>query len=332
MNFNGELFKKLVNAFGPSGDENQVAEIIRDEIKDYADEFKIDRLGNLIARKKGNGKKVMLAAHMDQIGLLITDIDEKGFLRFTNIGGISPYVSLGQRVIFKNGITGVIYMEPTEDMSKLSLESMYIDIGASSKDEAERKVSIGDSCVYTSQYYENENNVISGCIDDRIGCYILIEAIKNLKGTNNDIYFVFTSQEEVGLRGAKTSAYSIDPDFSIAVDITGSGDTPKAKRFAVGLDKGAAIKIKDQSIIVSPVVKDFMVKTAKENNIPYQLEILERGGTDSGAIHLTREGIPSGVISVPTRYAHSPSETISKNDVNSCISLLLSLLNKEIEF
>lgn len=332
MNFNGELLERLVSTFGPSGDESQIAEIIKNEIKDYIDDIKIDRLGNLIARKKGNGNKIMLAAHMDQIGLLITDIDEKGFLRFTNIGGISPYVSIGQRVVFKNGILGVIYMEPMEDMSKLKLENMYIDIGANSKEDAEKRVSIGDSCVYTSQYYENENNVISGCIDDRIGCYILIEAIKKLKESSNDIYFVFTSQEEVGLRGAKTSAYSIDPDFGIAIDITGSGDTPKAKRFAVGLDKGAAIKVKDQSIIVNPAVKDFMVKTAKDNNIPYQLEILEHGGTDSGAIHLTKEGVPSGVISVPTRYVHTPSETIAKNDVNNCIHLLLKLISREIDF
>lgn len=332
MKFNGELLKKLVNAFSPSGDEKQVTKIIRDEIKDYVDEIEADRLGNLIVRKKGSGKKIMVAAHMDQIGLLITDIDEKGFLRFTNIGGISPYVSIGQRVVFKGGIIGSIYMEPIEDMSKLKLDNMYIDIGASSKEEAEKRVSIGDSCVYASQYYEDENNVISGCLDDRIGCYILIETIKELKEMINDIYFVFTAQEEVGLRGAKTSAYSIDPDFGIAVDITGSGDTPKAKRFAIGLDKGAAIKVKDQSIIVSPAVKDFMVSTAKENKIPYQLEVLEHGGTDSGAIHLTREGVPTGVISVPTRYAHSPCETISKNDVNNCISLLSSLINEELEF
>ncbi len=332
MNFNGELLNKLVNAFSPSGDERQVAEIIKAEIKDFVDEIKIDRLGNLIARKKGNGKKIMIAAHMDQIGLLITDIDEKGFLRFTNIGGISPYVSLGQRVVFKDGTIGIVYMERMEDMNKLKLENMYIDICASSKEEAEKKVSIGDSCVYMSQYYESENKVTSGCLDDRIGCYILIETIKELKEVINDIYFVFTTQEEVGLRGAKTSAYGINPDFGIAIDITGSGDTPKARRFAVGLDKGAAIKVKDQSIIVSPLVKEFMIKTAKENNIPYQLEILEQGGTDSGAIHLTREGVPTGVISVPTRYVHSACETISKNDVNSCIKLLSRLIEKEVEF
>lgn len=332
MNFNGELLKKLVNIFSPSGDENLVAEFIKSEIKSYVDEIEVDRLGNLIARKKGNGKKIMVAAHMDQIGLLITDIDEKGFLRFTNIGGVSPFVSLGQRVVFRDGITGVIHMEHMEDISKLKLDNMYIDIGANSREEAEKKVNIGDSCVYSSQYYEDENRVISGCLDDRIGCYILIETMKGLKESKNDIYFVFTAQEEVGIRGAKTSAYSIDPDFGIAIDITGSGDTPKAKRFAIGLNKGAAIKVKDQSIIVSPSVKDFMTSTARENNIPYQLEILEHGGTDSGAIHLSRAGVPTGVISVPTRYTHSPCESISKSDVNNCINLLSRLLIKELKF
>lgn len=332
MNFNGDLLKRLVEAFSPSGDEMKIAEIIESEIKEYVDEINIDRLGNLIARKKGNGKKIMIAAHMDQIGLLITDIDDKGFLRFTNVGGISPYISLGQRVVFKDGLIGTINVEPIKDMSKLKLENMFIDIGASSKEDAEKKVVIGDFCVYESQYYEGENRVVSGCLDDRIGCYVLIEAIKNLKEAKNDIYFVFTTQEEVGLRGAKVSAYSINPDFGIAVDVTGTGDTPKAKPFAISLDKGAAIKVKDQSIIVNPAVKNFMVKVAKEDKIDYQLEVLERGGTDSGAINLAREGVPAGVISVPTRYVHSTNETVSKSDVNNCIKLLVSLVNRDFDF
>lgn len=330
MKFNGELLKRLVEVYSPSGDEESIANIIKKEIEDYVDEVSVDSLGNLIARKKGNGKKIMIAGHMDQIGLMLTDIDKEGFLRFTNIGGISPHISLNQRVVFKNGTVGVVYMEPIDDMSKLKLENMYIDIGAKDKEDAEKKVNIGDTCVYLSQYYEDDNRVTTGCLDDRIGCYIMIEAIKELSSSKNDLYFVFTVQEELGLRGARTSAYSINPDIGIAVDITGSGDTPKAKRFAVSMGKGAAIKVKDQGIVVHPKIKELMINTAKENNIDYQLEILERGATDSGAIHLTREGVPSGVISVPTRYGHSPCETISKNDVVSCIKLLTKLLEKEI--
>lgn len=329
MNFNSKLMESLVKIYSPSSDEKNIRDFIKHEIEDYVDSIEVDPLGNLIARKKGNGKKIMVAAHMDQIGLMVVDIDDKGFLRFTNVGGISPFVSLGQKVVFENGTVGVVYAEPMENMEKLKLEHMFIDIGAMTKDEAEMKVKIGDICVYETEFYENENVIISKCLDDRVGCYIMIEAIKSISNTNNDVYFTFTVQEEVGLRGARTSAYKINPDIGIALDVTGSGDTPKAKRFAVGLGKGTAIKIKDNSILCHPKVKQLMIDVAKVNNIPYQLEILEYGGTDSGAIHLTREGVPSGVISVPTRYVHTLTEMASKQDVNSSISLLVNILENE---
>lgn len=330
MNFNNELLKNLLSVYSPSGNENNIREFIKSEIQDYVDEIEVDSLGNLIARKKGNGKKVMIAAHMDQIGLMVTNIDDNGFLRFTNVGGISPFVSLSQKVIFENGVVGIIGSEPMEDMGKLKLENMYIDIGVFSKEEAEAKINIGDICVYKTEFDENENIVSSKCLDNRVGCFVAIETIKNIKGNVNDLYFVFTVQEEVGTRGAKTSAYKINPDMAIALDVTGSGDTPKAKTFAVGLDKGTAIKVKDNSILAHPKVKELMVNVAKENNIKYQMEVLEGGGTDSGAIHLTREGIPSGVISIPTRYLHSTIEMVSKNDVLASIDLLTKILEKDI--
>lgn len=330
MNFNSELAKKLVNIYSPSGDENNIREFIKDEIKDFVDEVEIDSLGNLIARKKGKGKKIMLAAHMDQIGLMVTDIDDKGFLRFTNIGGISPVLSLGQKVIFKNGTVGVIFAEPVDNIGKLKLENMFIDIGVLNKEEAEKKVSIGDICVYESGFSENDNVIFSKCLDDRIGCFVLIETLKRVKNSDNDLYFVFTVQEEVGLRGARTSAYKINPDLGIAIDVTSSGDTPKAKRFAVSLNKGTAIKVKDNSILTHPKVRELMTEVAEENSIPYQMEVLEFGGTDSGAIHLTREGIPTGAISIPTRYVHSTVEMSSKKDINYSVDLLVKLLEKTI--
>ncbi len=330
MNFNSELLKNLLSIYSPSGNENNVREFIKSEIKDYVDEIEVDALGNLIVRKKGNGKKIMISAHMDQIGLMVTNIDEKGFLRFTNVGGISPFVSLSQKVVFENGVVGIIDSEPVEDIGKLKLENMYIDIGVFSKEEAESKINIGDVCVYKTEYDENENVVSSKCLDDRVGCFVAIEAIKKIKDNVNDLYFVFTVQEEVGLRGARTSAYRINPDMGIALDVTGSGDTPKAKTFAVGLGKGTAIKVKDNSILTHPKVKELMVDVAKENNIEYQMEVLEFGGTDSGAIHLTREGIPSGVISIPTRYVHSTVEMASKKDIISSIDLLIKILEKDI--
>lgn len=331
MNFNGDLLKDLTSIYGPSGQEEKVVEFIKEQIKDYIDEIKVDTLGNLIARKKGEGKKIMISGHMDQIGLMVTDIDEKGFLRVTNVGGINPLVTIGERFIFSNGTVAIANAEPVEDKNKIKLEKIFLDIGAKNKEEAEKLISIGDVCVYYSEYYESENTVTATAMDDRIGCFVMIETIKKLEKTNNDLYFVFTVQEEVGLRGAKTSAYSINPDLGIAVDITSSGDTPKAKKFAVKLHNGTAIKIRDNSMLTHPKVKKLMIDTAKENKIKYQLEVLEFGGTDAGAIHLTREGIPAGTISIPTRYAHSAHETVSKEDVNNSIELLIKILEKDLE-
>ncbi|NLY85875.1 MAG: M42 family metallopeptidase [Tissierellia bacterium] len=330
MNINFSLLKELVGIYGPASNEKTIREYITKEIKDYVDEIEIDSLGNLIARKKGNGKKIMISAHMDQIGLMVIDIDEKGFLRFTNVGGISPFISISQKVVFENGTVGIIYHEPVDDISKLKLSNMYIDIGAFSKEEAEKKVSIGDICIYKTEFEENENVVFTSYLDDRVGCFIAIEAIKKINNPINDLYFVFSTQEEVGLRGAKTAAYKIDPDIGIALDVTAHGDTPKAKRFAVGLNKGAAIKVKDNSIICHPKIRELLVNIAKENEIPYQMEVLEFGGTDSGAIHVTKEGVPSGVISIPTRYVHSTVEMASKNDIINCLKLLIKFLESEI--
>lgn len=326
MSINVELLKRLTKEFGPSGNEGKIRELIKSEIKDYVDSFEEDALGNLIARKKGNGKKIMISAHMDQIGFIITDIDKDGFLRFGNIGGISPRVSLSQRVIFDNGTIGAIDSEPVEDSSKLELDKMYIDIGAKNKEDAEKYVSVGDMCIYYSEFTDNENVVFTPYLDDRVGCFIAIEALKNVKNNENDLYFVFSVQEEVGLRGAKTAAYTIEPDLGIAVDVTTYGDTPKAKLFAVGLHKGAAIKVKDNSVISHPLVRESLKTIAKEKNIPYQLEVLEFGGTDTGAIHVSKTGVPSGAISIPTRYVHSTIEMASKEDIKNCILLLEEFL------
>lgn len=329
MKLNTELLKKLVTAYGPASNEGIIRSIIIDEIKEYVDEYNVDNLGNLIAHKKGNGKKIMISAHMDQIGLMVTDIDKDGFIRFGNIGGISPSISLSQKVLFENGTMGAIFAEPVDDLSKLKLENMYIDIGARNNKEAEEKVNVGDICIYYSEFIDNEHVVFTSYLDDRVGCYVAIETLKNLNATDNDLYFVFSVQEEVGLRGAKTAAYSIDPDFGIAIDVTAHGDTPKAKRFAIGLHKGTAIKVKDNSIITHPLVRNNLVELAKVNDIKYQMEVLEFGGTDSGAIHTTKEGVPSGVISIPTRYVHSTVEMASKDDIMESVRLLKAYLEEK---
>ena len=329
-----ELLAKLIETYGPAGVEDSISDVIREEIEDYVDEIKTDTMGNLIAVKRGDegGKRVMLSAHMDQIGLMVTYIDENGFLRFSNIGGINVLNTINNKVIFQNGTIGTVsYESEITDIKEIKLDRMYIDIGATSLEEASEKISIGDVAVYYSPLKESGGRYIGGAMDNRASCALLIQAIKDLKDCKHDAYFVFSAQEEVGLRGARTSAYAIDPDIGIAVDVTATGDTPKARTMAVKLGEGPTVKIKDASVICHPKVKDMLIDTAKRENIPYQLEVLEWGGTDTGAIHLTKEGVPSGAVSIPCRYIHSANEMVDDKDIKYGAKLIVAVLENQIE-
>ena len=328
---NTELLKKICSIKGASSEEDKIAGFILGEIKDYIDEHSIDALGNLIARKKGSGKKMMLAGHMDQIGMMVTFIDKEGFIYFTNIGRLTPTVIHSCRVIFSNGTTGIVNCERLEDPKKLALDKMYIDIGATTKEEAEELVKIGDICVYHNEPVIDGFKIMTPYLDDRIGCYVMIEALKKLKNPAFDIYFVFTVQEEVGLRGAKTSVYTIDPDYGVAFDVTLSADTPKCRKLPQKLGGGACIKIKDASLLCHPRIIKHMEKCAIKAGIKYQFEILEAGGTDSGAMHVNKGGVPSGVISIPTRYVHSMNEMARLSDIQDCIDLAVEVLETEID-
>ena len=322
-----DLIKRLTDSFGVSGNEEGIRETIVNEIKSNIEEINVDTLGNLIAIKRGKGKKIMVAAHMDEIGVMATYIDEKGFIRFSNIGGVSPFVSIGQRVKFKNGTVGaVFYEDKLEDMKNLKISKMYIDIGAKDKKEAEKSVRIGDVACFVGDTVRQGNLVISKAIDDRSGCAVLIKAIKELPQTDNEIYFVFTVQEELGLRGAKTAAYLLKPDIAIALDVTATGDTPEANLMEVKCGNGPAIKIKDRSIICHPEVKKLLEESAKKINVPYQFEVLEFGGSDPGAIHISAGGVPSGAISIPCRYLHSPVEAASLDDIENAVKLLVEAI------
>jgi len=328
-----DLIKKLTGTFGVSGNEEAIRNAIIEEIKAYVDDIKIDTMGNLIAVKKanperGNGKKIMLAAHMDEIGLIATYIDYNVFISFSGIGGVSPYISLGQRVQFANGIIGAIhYEQKLESMKDLSLSKMYIDIGAKSREEALSMVSVGDVACFSREAILQGDIISSKALDDRCGCAVLIETLKRLDSSNNELYFVFTVQEEIGQRGAKTAAFGIMPDICIAIDVTRTGDTPESKLMEVALGKGPAIKIMDRSVICHPFVKRLLDENAKKAGISCQYEVLEQGGSDPGAIHITGGGIPSGAVSIPCRYLHSPVETISLSDAENAVRLLVSTLS-----
>lgn len=314
-----ELLKRLTECNSVSGNESEIRELIKKEVLDFCDEVYEDALGNLIVHKKGEGKKLMLAAHCDEIGVIVNFIDEKGFLRFNPVGGLYVKDLLGRRVKFSGNIYGVIGFE--EQANERVISKMYIDIGAKSREEAEKYVKIGDTACFYGDFAEQNGKVISKALDNRAGCYILIEALKKCKDSKNDLYFVFTVQEEVGLRGAKTSAFGIMPDMALAVDVTDTGDTPKSDVMEVSLGAGAAIKVMDSSVMCAPEVRSLLVELAKKNDIPYQIEVLTAGGTDAGAIHLTGSGIKTGGISIPTRYIHSPSEMADVNDIKACIDL-----------
>lgn len=314
-----ELLKKLTQAYGPSGSESSVREIIKQELSNY--ETRTDALGNLIVEKPGKGNKIMLAAHMDEIGLMVTHIDDNGFLRFDFIGGVNPFHLPGERVQFANGVLGVIGVEKLDKVADLKRESLYIDLGVESKEEALKLVKIGDSASFVAPFIDLGNRAVSKAMDNRSACAVLVKLMQELPETNNHITAVFTVQEEVGLRGATTAAFAVEPDYGLAIDVTATGDTPKGLTMEVGLNKGAAIKVKDRSIIVHPYVKEKLVELAEKESIPYQMEVLEFGGTDAGAIHLSRAGVPSGVLSIPCRYVHSRSEMVDIRDMDAVLRL-----------
>jgi putative aminopeptidase FrvX len=328
-----DTIKKLVETWGPSGAEHRVRALIEQEIDGLADETQTDALGNLIALKKGDGsgKKVMLSAHMDEIGVIVSWVDGKGFVRINPIGGVRPLYEAMGRVAFENGTIGVIGLEKMEKPDQVPpFEKLYVDVGASSREDC--PVQVGDFGSFVRPMVETGGHLTSKAMDDRIGCAVLIQTLRELGSSPHDVYFCFSSQEEVGLRGATTGAFGISPDVGIAIDVTGAGDTPEPQsKMATQLDKGPAIKVKDGGMLATPWVKEWMIRTAEANAIPYQLEVLAGGTTDARAIQTTQAGIPAGCLSIVTRYIHSPSETVSYGDVLNSVKLLLAMLSKPIE-
>jgi tetrahedral aminopeptidase len=331
------LIQKLVETPGPSGYETQVRALVRAEVEPLANESHVDAMGNLIACKgsrQEGGLKVMLSAHMDEIGVIVTHIDENGFLRFTNIGGVHARNCIGGRVRFLDGRIGVIGTEKLTNLSEMpTLERLFIDVGATSRKDC--PVKVGDVAAFERPFMvmdgdHGRERLVSKAMDDRISVAILIETLRRIESSPHKLYFVFSVQEEVGLRGATTAAYAIDPELGIALDVTLTGDTPKGVKMEVGLGDGPAIKVRDSGMLSDPRVVEWMVKTAERERIAYQLEVLDGGTTDARAMQITRAGVPSGCISIPCRYVHTPSETVDYGDVQDTVNLLVALLSNPI--
>lgn len=324
---NLDLLDKLTQTFGPSGYEDKIRAVIQAEVAALADEVRVDPLGSLVVRRKGDGsgKRILLAAHMDEIGLMVTHIEEKGYLRVTSIGGVHAMNCIGGRARFADGTEGAIYVERRKDASHVpGMEHLYVDIGATSREAC--PVRVGDPAIFVGNLVQQGDRLISKTMDDRIGCYILLEVLRQLESSPHDIYFVFSTQEEITLSGARTSAFRIDPDIAISVDVTTTGDTPKALPMAVDLGKGVAIKVKDGGMIAHPKVRELLVAAAEKAAIPYQMEILMGGTTDAAAIQLVRAGVPSGCVSIPCRFVHTPSEMVDVADVENAIKVFLTAL------
>ena len=256
---------------------------------------------------------------------------ENGFLRFSNIGGIIRTNIIENTVQFTNGVIGKISYEAKEKVSEIAFDKMFIDIGATSKEEAEKLVKIGDFAGFTPSFNIMSNRIVSKTLDDRAGCWALIKALKEVKDCPNDLYAVFTVQEEVGTRGSKTATAGILPDMAIAIDVSFTGDTPNCHESNLNLGQGPAVKVKDISFIISEGVKNILLDSAKNVGIPYQLEATNRGGTDAGSMQLTGSGCAAGTVSIPTRYIHSMSEMIDKADLENTVKLFKAVVETDIK-
>ena len=332
------ILKELSEAFGVSGREDEVRGVIIEAIKGHVDEYRVDSIGNLIALKRGTGEsklKVMLAAHMDEVGLMITHIEKDGSLCFRPVGGIDDRILLSKVVLIgQDRILGVIGVKPIHLLKEkerekvVKVEEMAVDIGASSREEAEKLVKPGDYAAFATKFVELGNTVKGKAFDDRAGCAVLIELLK--KEYPFEFHAAFTVQEEVGLRGARVAAYAIEPDIAFVLEGTVCDDLPKKRDVSptTRLGGGPAIIIMDRSFIADRRLVDLLVETAEENGVPYQFKQPVIGGTDAGAIHLTKEGVPSAAVAVPCRYIHSPACLLSLSDLGSTVELMKETLSK----
>lgn len=309
-----------------SGREKGIREAIKQRIAPLVDSVSVDALGNLIACRKGKhtGRRIMLCAHMDEIGFLTNFIEDNGYIRVAALGGVNMTAAAYHKVVSEKGCTGILVPEEKIRPEDIKPDNVYIDIGASNRKEAERRVSIGDFFVLSPELYKLSGKRVAGRpIDDRVGCAVLLALADRLAGVQleDDVYFVFSVQEEVGCRGSAPATFGIEPTEAICIDVTRTGDAQGAAPMACKLGGGAAVKIKDRSVICHEAVVSRLIELAKEEKIPVQKEILIAGGTDTSSMQLTAGGCMAGAISIPTRYIHTGVELCDIGDVDACVKL-----------
>jgi endoglucanase len=318
------LIKNLCELWGPSGYEHHVRQFIQAEVAPFVDEMRVDGLGNLICRVGSGGKRVLFGAHMDEIGAMITFVEPSSQMgRIAEIGGVFKNILPGTRVQFEDGAFGVVWAHAAKQ-GEHTIDEFYVDgLG--------KPLTPGTPVTFWRDAIIQNDYITAKALDDRVGCAVLIEALKRLnKQTANEVYAVFTVQEEVGLRGAAAAAYGVDPEVAVAIDVTDTGDLPRNARMAVKLGGGAAIKVHDPGLVVPRAVIDWMKAHAEAGGIPHQLELLTGGTTDAARFQISRAGVPSGCVSIPCRYIHTPSETVQLADVEAAANLIASLAREAL--
>ena len=322
--------QKLTRAHGVSGNENEIRNLIREYAEHYADEMWQDVLGNLVVHIKGSGPKIMFSAHMDSTGLVATHIDDDGFVSFATVGGLTAIDLVQQTFRFQNG-TNAICVAKEDKLPKITVRDLYLDLGVHDGVQARELIRPGDTAVYTNHLRQMAGNAVSGCyLDNRAGCLVLLQAIMQIQKPANDLYFVFTTQEEVGTRGAKPAAWTIDPDYGIAVDVTAVDNVPGSLHEGTArIGGGAAIKVMDASVIASNKLVTALNDIAEDHRIPHQPDIMTCGGTDAGPMRITRGGVVTGGISIPCRYTHASVELVDLEDVDACVSLVVAFCETE---
>lgn len=315
------LLKQLIPPLSVSGRESEISDVIETLAKRFGDTSR-DALGNLVVHRPGRGARIMLAAHMDTVGLTVTHVEEGGFARFANLGGLWPVSLIGQRVRFENGAFGLICVDRGVEPKDLTLEKLYVD-------PAGAKLRVGDVAAYCGEPVFQNGMVISPYLDNRLGCAVCLRALELLEHCENEIFCVFTVQEEVGVRGAGPAAYEIAPDLAIAVDICGLQDFPgEARQNSLKLSAGPVIKLMDARVLCHASIVKRLEDAASRLNMQTQRYVTKRGGTDAGGIFGTRGGVPSGVLSIPIRYTHGPNEIADLSVAEDCAKLLAEAIQE----
>ncbi len=340
MTLDLNLLRSLTQTPGIASREDKVRAVVAAHLGPLVDQLSVDALGNLIGRRNGRGgPRIAIAAHIDEIGFLVRHVDDNGFLRVQRVGGFDPRVLVAQRVtvhprsgdslpgVFQPASKPIHLMQPG-DAKDLKLEDLFVDLGMAGE-AVKEQVRIGDMVTLERDLIRAGDTVVSKALDDRLGVYVMIEAVRKATDSNAEIFAIATTQEEIGLRGAHASAYSIEPDLAIALDVTIAGDIPGGAPDAQvsKLGAGTAIKIIDSSQIANPMIVDHLRDLAEEHGIPYQMEILPFGGTDAGAFQTSRGGMPTATISIPTRYVHTVNEMAHVDDIQASVDLLAAFLN-----